>query len=132
MIAGVNYVNLATARAGRRIHEIGVRKALGAHRGQLMRQFLSESVLLSAAATVLGAALTEVLSLLLPVIAGSGFELPQLRWTSLDLRRGGGAGSGGRTGRGGLPGLGSGALSADDRSARGVAWAAHVCVRVWW
>ena len=32
-IAGVNYVNLATARAGRRIHEIGVRKALGAHRG---------------------------------------------------------------------------------------------------
>ena len=82
MIAGVNYVNLATARAGRRIHEIGVRKALGAHRGQLMRQFLSESVLLSAAATVLGAALTEVLSLLLPVIAGSGFELPQLRWTS--------------------------------------------------
>ncbi len=82
MIAGVNYVNLATARAGRRIHEIGVRKALGAHRGQLMRQFLSESVLLSAAATVLGAVLTEVLSLLLPVIAGSGFELPQLRWTS--------------------------------------------------
>ena len=82
MIAGVNYVNLATARAGRRIHEIGVRKALGAHRGQLMRQFLSESVLLSTAATVLGAALTEVLSLLLPVITGSGFELPQLHWTS--------------------------------------------------
>ena len=81
MIAGVNYVNLATARAGRRIHEIGVRKALGAHRGQLMRQFLSESVLLSSAAIVLGAALTEVLSLLLPVIAGSDFELPQLRWT---------------------------------------------------
>ena len=43
-IAGVNYVNLATARAGRRTHEIGVRKALGAHRGQLMRQLLSESV----------------------------------------------------------------------------------------
>ena len=46
-----------------------------------MRQFLSESVLLSSAAIVLGAALTEVLSLLLPVIAGSDFELPQLRWT---------------------------------------------------
>ena len=80
-IAGVNYVNLATARAGRRIHEIGVRKALGAHRGQLMRQFLSESVLLSTAATVLGVAMAEVLSLLLPVITGSDFELPPLRWT---------------------------------------------------
>ena len=60
-IAGVNYVNLATARAGRRIHEIGVRKALGAHRGQLIRQLLSESVLMSTAATVLGAALAAVL-----------------------------------------------------------------------
>ncbi|MCY3788766.1 MAG: ABC transporter permease [Gemmatimonadetes bacterium] len=81
MIAGVNYVNLATARAGRRVHEIGVRKALGAHRGQLMRQLLSESMLLSAGAIVLGAVLTEVLTLLLPVIAGSDFALPQLDWT---------------------------------------------------
>ena len=81
MIAGVNYVNLATARAGRRVHEIGVRKALGAHRGQLMRQLLSESMLLSAGAIVLGAVLTEVLTLLLPVIAGADFALPQLDWT---------------------------------------------------
>ena len=81
MIAGVNYVNLATAWAGRRVHEIGVRKALGAHRGQLIRQLLSESMLLSAGAIVLGAVLTEVLILFLPVIAGSDFALPQLDWT---------------------------------------------------
>ncbi len=81
-IAGFNYVNLATARAGRRMHEIGVRKALGAHRGQLMRQLLSESVLLSVGATVLGVAMAEVLSLILPVIAGADFALPQLHWTS--------------------------------------------------
>ena len=80
-IAGFNYVNLATARAGRRIQETGVRRALGAHRGQLMRQLLSESVLLSTAATVLGVAMAEVMSLLLPVIAGSDFELPYLHWT---------------------------------------------------
>ena len=80
-IAGVNYVNLATARAGRRTHEIGVRKTLGAHRGQLVRQLLSESVLLSTAATVLGAVLTKGLVLLVPVITGFDFEIPFLDWT---------------------------------------------------
>ena len=81
-IAGFNYVNLATARAGRRIREIGVRKALGAHRGQLMRQLLSESVLLSAAATVLGVAMAEVMVVLLPALVGFDFEWSALRWTS--------------------------------------------------
>ena len=80
-IAGVNYVNLATARAGRRIREIGVRKALGAHRGQLMRQLLSESLLLSTAATVLGVAMAEVMVLLLPAMVGFDFEWSSLRWT---------------------------------------------------
>ena len=46
-----------------------------------MRQLLSESVLLSVGATVLGVAMAEVLSLLLPVIAGADFELPHLHWT---------------------------------------------------
>ena len=81
-IAGFNYVNLATARAGRRIREIGVRKALGAHRGQLMRQLLSESLLLSAAATVLGVAMAEVMVVLLPALVGFDFEWSALRWTS--------------------------------------------------
>ena len=81
VIAGVNYVNLATARAGRRIHEIGVRKALGAHRGHLIRQLLSESVLLSTAATVMGAALAAVLLQLIPAIAGSALDFPTLHWS---------------------------------------------------
>ncbi len=80
-IAGVNYVNLATARAGRRTHEIGVRKTLGAHRSQLIGQLLSESVLLSTAATVLGVAVAEVVILLIPAITGFDFELSFLRWT---------------------------------------------------
>ena len=80
-IAGVNYVNLATARAGRRIHEIGVRKALGAHRGQLIRQLLSESVLMCTAATAMGAALAAVLLQLIPLITGSSFDFPTLHWS---------------------------------------------------
>ena len=46
-LAGINFTNLATARATRRAGEIGVRKTMGATRGSLMRQFLSESVLMA-------------------------------------------------------------------------------------
>jgi len=45
LIAIVNFVNLTAAQALRRMQEVGVRKAIGAHRGQLVRQFLGESLL---------------------------------------------------------------------------------------
>ena len=80
-IAGVNYVNLSTARADRRTHEIGVRKSLGAQRGQLIRQLLCESVVLSAGATLLGAAATQVLVRLPALITGMPIDLPFMRWT---------------------------------------------------
>ena len=79
-IAGFNYVNLATARAERRMHEIGVRKALGAHRAQLIRQLLGESVLLSVGATLLGVAMAEIVTPFLPAIGGIDFEWSP-RWT---------------------------------------------------
>jgi putative ABC transport system permease protein len=47
VIACINFMNLSTARASKRAKEVGVRKVIGAARGDLIRQFLGESFLLS-------------------------------------------------------------------------------------
>ncbi len=60
VIACVNFTNLATARAVTRKREVGVRKVVGAHRPQLMVQFLSESLLLTSAALLIALALVEL------------------------------------------------------------------------
>ncbi|MGF2411028.1 ABC transporter permease [Ferruginibacter sp.] len=66
IIAWVNYINLATARAITRAKEVGVRKAIGSQRRQLVIQFLSESALLNGFALLL--------ALILVVIAIPGFN----------------------------------------------------------
>jgi putative ABC transport system permease protein len=57
VLAGVNFVNLALARSVERTGEVGVRKSIGATRGQIARQFLTEALLLAGAATALAAGL---------------------------------------------------------------------------
>ena len=47
LIAGINFMNLSTARAGKRAKEVGVRKVVGASRKMLITQFLTESVIQS-------------------------------------------------------------------------------------
>ncbi|WP_162054225.1 ABC transporter permease [Pontibacter pamirensis] len=63
LIACFNFVNLATAKSMQRAKEVGVRKAVGASRSQLMLQFLGETILLTLISVIFSAALT---SLLLP------------------------------------------------------------------
>lgn len=58
LLACVNFVNLATARAADRAREVGVRKTVGAHRGQLVQQFMTEALLLSAFALGVAVLLT--------------------------------------------------------------------------
>ncbi|TMI71623.1 MAG: FtsX-like permease family protein [Bacteroidetes bacterium] len=66
IIAWVNYINLATARAVNRAREVGIRKTVGSQRRQLIIQFLSESALLNAFALLL--------ALLIVSIAVPGFN----------------------------------------------------------
>lgn len=65
VIACINFMNLSTARASKRAKEVGVRKVIGAARGNLIRQFLTESFLLS----LIGVSLAlPLLSLALPYL----------------------------------------------------------------
>ncbi len=61
LLAWVNYINLATARAVKRAREIGVRKVVGARKRQLITQFLLESLLLNSLAGIVAIALIQFL-----------------------------------------------------------------------
>ncbi|MBJ6119288.1 ABC transporter permease [Pontibacter sp. BT310] len=63
LIACFNFVNLATAKSMQRAKEVGVRKAIGASRSQLVLQFLGETIILTLISVIFSAALT---SLVLP------------------------------------------------------------------
>ncbi|HEX3364238.1 FtsX-like permease family protein [Phenylobacterium sp.] len=65
VVAAINFVTLMTARASRRATEVGVRKALGAQRKDLIVQFMGEALIYVAVALVLAVALAE---LLLPAV----------------------------------------------------------------
>ncbi len=75
IIACINYMNLATARATRRARSIGIRKILGASRGMLAVQFLGEAVMFALIALVLGAAVVEVVLKFTPINALMGQQV---------------------------------------------------------
>lgn len=77
VIAWVNYINLATARAVSRAKEVGIRKVVGSQRRQLVIQFLSESAVLNGIALLL--------ALVIVIIAIPGFNNLSGQQISLQL-----------------------------------------------
>ncbi|SDB48828.1 ABC-type antimicrobial peptide transport system, permease component [Flavobacteriaceae bacterium MAR_2010_188] len=65
-LACINFMNLSTARSEKRAMEVGIRKAIGSNREQLIRQFLSESLLV--------VSIAFVISLILVIVSLSSFN----------------------------------------------------------
>jgi putative ABC transport system permease protein len=78
-------MNLATARSQNRSKEVGVRKVIGATRSQLIRQFLSESMIMSGIALVLALVIVHLALPLFNQLSGKFIEVNYLHNTSLWL-----------------------------------------------
>lgn len=61
IIASINFMNLSTAKAARRMKEIGIKKVAGASRGSLMLQYMGESVMLTCMALALAVLMVALL-----------------------------------------------------------------------
>lgn len=61
LVACINYTNLAVARATKRAKEVGMRKVIGATRGQIVTQFMGESLAYSIAALLLAVVIVEMM-----------------------------------------------------------------------
>ncbi|MBN1940165.1 MAG: FtsX-like permease family protein, partial [Candidatus Aminicenantes bacterium] len=78
LLAGLNFVNLATARSVQRAGEVGVRKVIGASRRQLVGQFLGESLMIAGIAMVLAWTAMAVLLPLFNSLTLRSFEVSDL------------------------------------------------------
>ncbi|HVU98613.1 MAG TPA: ABC transporter permease [Puia sp.] len=79
LLACINFMNLATARSERRAREVGIRKSIGSMRGQLVLQFLGESLLMAMLAAGLAVLLAELALPGFSALAGSRITL-ELGW----------------------------------------------------
>jgi putative ABC transport system permease protein len=79
LLACINFMNLSTARSERRAREVGIRKAIGSMRGQLVSQFLVESLLMAFMAFCVALVLVSVSLPAFNGIAGKEMSIP---WTS--------------------------------------------------
>ena len=79
-IAWVNYINLSTARAMERAREVGIKKAVGAYRSQLISQFVFESLLVNLLGVILAVIIAMGLLPLLGDIVNKNFSFDFTDW----------------------------------------------------
>ncbi|HET8735517.1 MAG TPA: ABC transporter permease [Pricia sp.] len=80
LLAGINFINLSTAKSANRAKEVGLRKTVGAFKSNLVTQFLTESVLFSCISFVLGTLLAWGLLPLFNSIAAKTISIPWATW----------------------------------------------------
>ncbi|OOG76377.1 ABC transporter permease [Algoriphagus sp. A40] len=76
MLASINFVNLSTAKSANRAKEVGLRKVVGSSRGHLIFQFLSESMLLTFIAFVIGIVLAQTFMPVFQEMTGIALSMP--------------------------------------------------------
>lgn len=81
IIACINFMNLSTARSANRAKEVGIRKVMGSYRSHLVRQFLSESILLSFLSFILAIGLAYTLLPLFNGLSGRELSIPFNRFS---------------------------------------------------
>ena len=83
IIAGINYTNLATAQALKRVKEVTVRKIIGADRRQLIIQFLVEASVINVIGITLAITLIQASGSMLS--EWTGFAVPEISWTGGEM-----------------------------------------------
>jgi ABC-type antimicrobial peptide transport system permease subunit len=76
LLACINFMNLATARSKKRAKEVGIRKTIGSLRTQLIKQFLTESLLVVCSSFLLSLIVAQLMLPLFNEVAGKKMVLP--------------------------------------------------------